>query len=421
MTPISAPKRLIAVSIKLKCRRLTTTNPITPAWPYKNRPQTLLGISFSPTIFGTSHSSESTNNHFNGKVTAYLSRRDFVDHVSHTSPVDGVVVVDHDYLRGRRVFARVAVTYRYGREEDEVMGLHFSKELELVNTEVAPHAGDVQMTDAQERLIKKLVPTPTPSASTFRRTPPVPSPSTAGVRVLLYVADRKEERPHKRNSVGFAVRKVQYACPGSSNRQPQTLVSKGFTLSPGRLNLEVTLPQDVYFHGQPIEATLSVNNVSKKTVKNMKAEVVQHVEVTMTNTHFSRVVASLESREGCPITPGCNLTKTFSLNPVAYVNKRRFGIALDGQVKDQDANLASSTLVAEGKNVNDAWASSCLTLSASSSNCGAIAGDLTADLPFKLVHPDPASVKAPLRKTQSADIEVEEFTNLRRGQSIAED
>jgi len=91
-----------------------------------------------------------------GKVTAYLSRRDFVDHVSHTSPVDGVVVVDHDYLRGRRVFARVAVTYRYGREEDEVMGLHFSKELELVNTEVAPHAGDVQMTDAQERLIKKL-------------------------------------------------------------------------------------------------------------------------------------------------------------------------------------------------------------------------------------------------------------------------
>jgi len=237
----------------------------------------------------------------------------------------------------------------------------------------------------------------------------------------LYVADRKEERPHKRNSVGFAVRKVQYACPGSSNRQPQTLVSKGFTLSPGRLNLEVTLPQDVYFHGQPIEATLSVNNVSKKTVKNMKAEVVQHVEVTMTNTHFSRVVASLESREGCPITPGCNLTKTFSLNPVASVNKRRFGIALDGQVKDQDANLASSTLVAEGKNVNDALGIIVSYSVRVKLNCGAIAGDLTADLPFKLVHPDPASVKAPLRKTQSADIEVEEFTNLRRGQSIAED
>nr|XP_027234794.1 arrestin homolog [Penaeus vannamei] len=137
----------------------------------------------------------------------------------------------------------------------------------------------------------------------------------------------------------------------------------------------------------------------------MKAEVVQHVEVTMTNTHFSRDATS----------------PRLLLNPVASVNKRRFGIALDGQVKDQDANLASSTLVAEGKNVNDALGIIVSYSVRVKLNCGAIAGDLTADLPFKLVHPDPASVKAPLRKTQSADIEVEEFTNLRRGQSIAED
>ncbi|XP_037794065.1 arrestin homolog [Penaeus monodon] len=312
------------------------------------------------------------------------------------------------------------------------MGLHFSKELELVNTEVAPHAGDVQMTDVQERLIKKLGANAYPISVNLPQNAPCSvsldsgdEMSTQPLGVIydlrLYVADRKEERPHKRNSVGFAVRKVQYACPGSSNRQPQTLVSKGFTLSPGRLNLEVTLPRDVYFHGQPIEAQLSINNVSKKTVKNMKAEVVQHVEVTMTNTHFSRVVASLESREGCPITPGCNLTKTFSLNPIASVNKRRFGIALDGQVKDQDANLASSTLVAEGKNVNDALGIIVSYSLRVKLNCGAIGGDLTADLPFKLVHPDPASVKAPLRKTQSTDIEFEEFSRLRRGQSIAEE
>ncbi|XP_063614526.1 arrestin homolog [Penaeus indicus] len=367
----------------------------------------------------------------NGKVTAYLNQRDFVDHITHTSPVDGVVVVDHDYLRGRRVFARVAVTYRYGREEDEVMGLHFSKELELVNTEVAPNTGDIQVTDVQERLINKLGANAYPIRVALPQNAPCSvsldsgdEMSTQPLGVIydlrLYVADQKEERPHKRNSVSFAVRKVQYACPGS-NRQPQTLVSKGFTLSPGRLNLEVTLPRDVYFHGQSIEAQVSVNNVSKKTVKNMKAEVVQHVEVTMTNNHFSRIVASLESREGCPITPGCNLTKTFSLNPIASVNKRRFGIALDGQVKDQDANLASSTLVAEGKNVNDALGIIVSYSLRVKLNCGAIGGDLTADLPFKLVHPDPSSAKAPLRKTQSTDIEFEEFSRLRRGQSIAED
>lgn len=367
----------------------------------------------------------------NGKVTAYLSRRDFVDHITHTSPVDGVVVVDHDYLRGRRVFARVAVTYRYGREEDEVMGLHFSKELELVNTEVAPNAGDVQLTDVQERLIKKLG----ANAYAFNVTLPQNAPcsvsldsgneeSTQPLGVIydlkLYVADRKEERPHKRNSVSFAVRKVQYASEGS-NRKPQTMVSKSFMLSPGKLNLEVNLDHDVFFHGQTIEANMIINNASKKTVKGVKAEVVQHVEVTMTNSHFSRVVASLESREGCPITPGSNLTKKLTLNPVASVNRRRFGIALDGQIKDQDANLASSTLAAEGNQLNDALG---IVVSYSlrvKLNCGAIAGDLIADVPFKLVHPDPSSEKARLRKVQSTDIEFEEFSSLRRGQSLAEE
>ncbi|XP_042885555.1 arrestin homolog [Penaeus japonicus] len=369
----------------------------------------------------------------NGKVTAYLSRRDFVDHISHTSPVDGVVVVDHDYLRGRRVFARVAVTYRYGREEDEVMGLNFSKELELVNIEVAPNTGQIQTSDVQERLLKKLGANAYPINVSLPENAPcsvtLDNGDESSVRPLgviydlkLYVADRKEERPHKRNSVSFAVRKVQFAPSESSNRQPQTLVSKSFTLSPGKLNLEVTLDRDVYFHGQNVDARLSINNASKKTVKNMKADVVQHVEVTMTNTHFSRVVASLESREGCPITPGSNLTKNFSLNPLASVNKRRFGIALDGQIKDQDANLASSTIVAEGKNVNDALGIIVSYSLRVKLNCGAIGGDLTADLPFKLMHPDPTSSKGSLRKMQSTDnFEFEEFARLRRGQSVADE
>ena len=39
----------------------------------------------------------------NGKLTIYLGRRDFVDHVSETDPIDGVLLVDPDYLAGKRV------------------------------------------------------------------------------------------------------------------------------------------------------------------------------------------------------------------------------------------------------------------------------------------------------------------------------
>ncbi|XP_066977900.1 arrestin homolog [Macrobrachium rosenbergii] len=368
----------------------------------------------------------------NGKVTAYLNQRDFIDRINHTSPVNGVVVVDNDYLRGRRVFARVAVTYRYGREEDEVMGLHFSKEMVLVNTPVEMNNSDGEVTEVQERLLKKLG----ANAHAFSVSLPENAPCSVNLDngdeassqplgviydLKLYVADNKEERPHKRNSVSFAVRKVQFASMEPSSRQPSTLVSKSFTLSPGKLNLEVSLDRDLYLHGQPITAKLNINNASKKTVKNVKCQVVQHVEVTMTNNMFSRVVASLESREGCPITPGAHFTKNFSITPLASSNKRRYGIALDGQMKDTDANLASSTLVAAGKNVNDALG---IVVSYSlrvKLNCGAIGGELTADLPFKLMHPDPSASKAVLRKLQSTDIEFEEFSRIRRGQSVADE
>jgi len=369
----------------------------------------------------------------NGKVSAYLSRRDFVDTIDHTSPVDGVVVVDNDYLRGRKVFARVVVTFRHGREEDEVMGLSFSKELELVNTKVAPNDGNEQQTQVQERLIKKLG----ANAYAFKVSLPENAPcsvvlesgddySTQPLGVIydmqLYVADRKEERPHRRNSVNFAVRKVQFSPSEGNNRQPQTLVSKSFTLSPGKLNLEARLERGIYSHGQQVQAHLSINNASKKTVKNMKVQVVQHVEVTMTNNHFSRVVSSLESREGCPITPGSNLNKTFDLTPQASSNQKRFGIALDGKVKDQDVNLASSTVVANGKNINDALGIIVSYSLRVKLNCGAIGGELTADLPFKLMHPDPNTSKPALRKMQSSDkLEFEEFSSLRRGQSVDEE
>jgi Arrestin (or S-antigen), N-terminal domain. len=76
-----------------------------------------------------------------GKVTVYLGKRDFIDHLDHVDPIDGVVVVDNDYLKGRKLYGQVTTTYRYGREEDEVMGLKFSKEMVLARDQIAPPAG----------------------------------------------------------------------------------------------------------------------------------------------------------------------------------------------------------------------------------------------------------------------------------------
>lgn len=49
-------------------------------------------------------------------------------------------------------------------------------------------------------------------------------------------------------------------------------------------------------------------------------------------------------REGCPVSPGFTLSKVFYLKPLLEKNKDKRGLALDGQLKHEDTNLASSTM-----------------------------------------------------------------------------
>lgn len=52
----------------------------------------------------------------------------------------------------------------------------------------------------------------------------------------------------------------------------------------------------------------------------------------------------LSCREGSTVMPGFTLSKVFELTPLLANNKDKWGLALDGQLKHEDTNLASSTL-----------------------------------------------------------------------------
>lgn len=52
----------------------------------------------------------------------------------------------------------------------------------------------------------------------------------------------------------------------------------------------------------------------------------------------------LSCREGSIVQPGFTLSKVFELTPLLANNKDKWGLALDGQLKHEDTNLASSTL-----------------------------------------------------------------------------
>lgn len=65
----------------------------------------------------------------------------------------------------------------------------------------------------------------------------------------------------------------------------------------------------------------------------------------ITVTIIERVITAFCSRESCPVGPGFTLSKIYYLTPLLANNKDKRGLALDGQLKHEDTNLASSTML----------------------------------------------------------------------------
>jgi beta-arrestin len=84
----------------------------------------------------------------------------------------------------------------------------------------------------------------------------------------------------------------------------------------------------------------------------------------------------------------------FTLTPLLANNKDKWGLALDGQLKHEDTNLASSTLVADPSQRENLGI--IVQYKVKVKLClGALGGDLAAELPFILMHPKPEEETPP--------------------------
>ncbi|XP_015518423.1 phosrestin-2 [Neodiprion pinetum] len=340
----------------------------------------------------------------NGKVTIYLGRRDFVDYLSGVESIDGVVLLDKDYVEcGRRVWGQVVCSFRYGREEDEVMGLNFQKDLYLASEQLHPPSKEPEasgLTKLQERLLKKLgpcafpftfgLPQGAPSSVTLQPGPEeTGEPCGVSYYVKIFAGESDSDDGHKRSTVTLGIRKVQFA-PTKQGRQPCTVVTKDFLLSPGELELEVTLDKQLYHHGERIMVNVSVRNKSNKVVKKMKALVQQGIDVVIfQNGQFRTVIDAVETQDGCPVNPGSTLQKVLYLQPRLENNKNRRGVALDGHLKRDEVNLASSTLLTS-PDVRDSFGIVVSYAVKVKLYLGALGGELSAELPFILMLPNPS-------------------------------
>uniref|UniRef100_A0AAG5DQL4 Arrestin C-terminal-like domain-containing protein n=1 Tax=Anopheles atroparvus TaxID=41427 RepID=A0AAG5DQL4_ANOAO len=356
----------------------------------------------------------------NGKITVYLGKRDFVDHITHVDPIDGVVLIDPDYVKERKVFGHVLAAFRYGREDLDVLGLTFRKDLYLASEQIYPPLeSDRSLTRLQERLIRKLganaypfyfeVPPHCPASVSLQPAPgDTGKPCGVDYELKAFVGESQEDKPHKRNSVRLAIRKIMYA-PSKLGEQPSIEVSKEYILKPNKIHLEASLDKELYHHGESLSVNVHIANNSSKTVKKIKVSVRQFADICLFSTaQYKCTVAEVESEDGCQVAPGFTLSKVFTLTPLLANNKDKWGLALDGQLKHEDTNLASSTLIADPSQRENLGiivqykvkVKLCIT---------PLGGDLVAELPFILMHPKPdddepvIGDRSPGRTVNSAD------------------
>lgn len=235
--------------------------------------------------------------------------------------------------------------------------------------------------------------------------------------IKVYVGESEEDRSHKRSTVQLNIRRIQFA-PSKVGRQPCTIVRKDFMLSPGELELEVTLDKQLYYHTEKIAINITIRNNSNKTVKKLKAAVQQSVDICLfSGGQYRSTVSSVETQEGCPVSPGSALQKVLYLTPTLSSNMDRRGVALDGHLKNIHTNLASSTLLANPENREIFGMVISYTVKVKL-YLGAMGGEVTAELPFVLMHPKPD-----LRRMMRADsqTQVEAFRSESMSVSVDQD
>ncbi|KFV15957.1 Arrestin-C, partial [Tauraco erythrolophus] len=215
----------------------------------------------------------------NSKLSIYLGKRDFVDHVESVDSVDGVCLIDPEYLKDRKVYVTLTCAFRYGRDDLDVIGLTFRKDLYVLTTQIFPPVPDQTpktLTPLQDKLMKKLgenaypftfeIATNLPCSVTLQ-----PGPDDVGkacgvdFEVKGFCAENLEEKIHKRNSVRLIIRKIQFA-PLQMGPPPKTETTRQFM---------------IYYHGDPINVNVNINNTTNKIVKKIKITVEQITDVVL--------------------------------------------------------------------------------------------------------------------------------------------
>ncbi|XP_078023578.1 S-arrestin-like isoform X2 [Epinephelus lanceolatus] len=300
------------------------------------------------------------------------------------------------------VFVMLSCTFRYGRQDMDVMGVAFRRDLFVVTRQVYPELQDkdkLTHTKIQQKLLRKLGDNAFPFFFEFPDNLPCsvalqPGPSDVGKKcavefeVKAFCGETQDEKINKQSSVHLTIRKIQYS-PEDSKVIPTAETTFEFLMSEKPLHVKLSMPKETFYHGEPVRVNAEINNSSSRNIKDISVSVEQVTNVVLySNDKYVKSVAKEETSDSAP--SGTTLKKEYTLYPLLAHNKDRRGLALDGRLKHEDTNLASSSIVKQEvlKEVQGMLVSYKVVLRMIASGTVG-SSEVSLELPFKLMNPKP--------------------------------
>ncbi|KAK3892541.1 hypothetical protein Pcinc_003617 [Petrolisthes cinctipes] len=319
-----------------------------------------------------------------------------------TKPIDldyayeGVLVLDPNYVQARNVYVQLALSFRFGREEDESMGYNFVKTMHLSTSQLYPPVKDITTSEIQRNLISKLGNFAFPFVLEF---PELASPTYSmmqgwedsntlmGVEyeVMGFVGNNIHDM-QTRSISKLMIRRLM-ECPTRvwDVTPSEGTLTRTFLTCSGTVNLEASLNSHVFFPEEDIIVKVSIRNYSSREIKRIKVKLVQLSEVPMFNDNQIRDKTVSKIDDPLNLGPGACTNRQFTLVPAVPSRQAQGQIFLQSTLHtDGQETLAPTTILNPKVNKRDLFGVHVSYAIRVKVTLGTLIGDAILDVPFVL-------------------------------------
>ncbi|XP_055544027.1 uncharacterized protein LOC129729466 [Wyeomyia smithii] len=194
----------------------------------------------------------------NQLLMLYLGSRELVARKGAIEPLRGVLYIDSKIISISKIYGQLTLTFRYGREDEEVMGLKFCNEAVIALQQIWPRPAGAEpeaLTPLQEALLDRLGKNAVPFALEIGTMAPpsvqllpakryTGAPIGTSYDVRVYTAEASvDERVQRRSTVRLGIRLIHKICPDSTKASTlETSTLNSFVGGSGSGNVDPKSP-----------------------------------------------------------------------------------------------------------------------------------------------------------------------------------